>query len=296
MLRWMRSGARPGPPLAGSKRVRLNNGGNLERLADDLGLSTRQLRRVVRQEFGVSPVELAQTQRLLLAKQLLTESNLPIIEVAFASGFESVRRFNALFRSHYRLTPSRMRRASPASRAGDCVRLTLAYRPPLAWTVLLRFLARRATAGVESVGDQAYFRTVAVGGHQGWLKVRPIPGRNTLSVELATSLTPALPEVLARLKNLFDLSARPDVIAAHLSVDSRLARVVDHCPGLRVPGAFDGFELAIRAILGQRISVRAATTLAGRVADRFGEPIETPVPGPRPPEPHAATAGGYGGH
>ena len=257
----------------------LNNGGKLDRLAIEMGLSTRQLRRVVQQEFGVSPVELAQTQRLLLAKQLLTESNLPIIQVAFASGFESVRRFNALFRSHYRLTPSRMRRASTVNRADDCVRLTLAYRPPLAWSVLMRFLAGRAAAGVESVGVEAYGRTVAVGSHRGWLQVKPNAGRNTLSVELATSLMPALPEVLVRLKNLFDLSARPDVIAAHLSDDSRLARIVARCPGLRVPGAFDGFELAVRAILGQRISVRAATTLAGRLADRFGEPIEAPVPG-----------------
>jgi AraC family transcriptional regulator of adaptative response / DNA-3-methyladenine glycosylase II len=256
----------------------LNNGGNLEKLAHDLGLGTRQLRRVVQQEFGVSPIELAQTQRLLLAKQLLTESSLPIIQVAFASGFESVRRFNALFRSHYRITPSRMRRASPATRPGDCVRLMLAYRPPLAWTVLLRFLAGRATAGVEWVGDQSYCRTVSVGNHQGWLKVEPSAGRHTLTVEMATSLMPALPEILARLKNLFDLSARPDVIASHLSADARLAGVVTRCPGLRVPGAFGGFELAVRAILGQRISVRAATTLAGRVANRFGEPIETPAP------------------
>jgi AraC family transcriptional regulator of adaptative response / DNA-3-methyladenine glycosylase II len=257
----------------------LNDGGSLARLAQDLGLSTRQLRRAVQQEFGVSPVELAQTQRLLLAKQLLTESNLPIIQVAFASGFESVRRFNALFRSHYRLTPTRMRRASPAAHAGDYVRLTLAYRPPLAWKPLWRFLGGRATEGVESVVDQAYFRTAAVGGHQGWLKVEPIAGRNALSVELATSLMPALPEVLVRLKNLFDLSARPDVIASHLSADSRLACVAARCPGLRVPGAFDGFELAVRAILGQRVSVRAATTLAGWLATRFGEPIETPVAG-----------------
>src|SRR4029077_9051874 len=117
----------------------LNDGRGLERLAEDLGTSTRQLRRAVRREFGVSPIELAQTQRLLLAKQLLTESNLPIVKVAFASGFDSVRRFNALFRSHYRLTPTRMRRAT-TRHADDCVRLTLAYRPPLAWPELLNFL------------------------------------------------------------------------------------------------------------------------------------------------------------
>jgi AraC family transcriptional regulator of adaptative response / DNA-3-methyladenine glycosylase II len=257
----------------------LNNGGSLEQLAEDLDLSSRQLRRAVRQEFGVRPVELAQTQRLLLAKQLLTESSLPIIKVAFASGFESVRRFNALFRSHYRLTPSRMRRSSKQSANGDCVRLTLAYRPPLAWDALLRFLSARASSGVEWVADQAYFRTAAVGSHQGWLKVEPRSGRNALAVELATSLMPALPEVLVRLKSLFDLNARPDVIASHLALDARLSNIAAGCPGLRVPGAFDGFELTVRAILGQRVSVPAATTLARRLAVRFGEPIETPFPG-----------------
>ena len=115
--------------------------------------------------------------------------------------------------------------------------------------------------------------------HQGWFKVEPISGRNALAVELSTSLMPALPEVLSRLKDLFDLSARPDVIASHLATDARLARVAGRCAGLRVPGAFDGFELVVRAILGQRVSVRAATTLAGRLATRFGEPIETPFAG-----------------
>jgi AraC family transcriptional regulator of adaptative response / DNA-3-methyladenine glycosylase II len=223
-------------------------------------------------------VELAQTRRLLLAKQLLTESDLPVIQAAFASGFSSVRRFNALFRSRYGLTPTRVRRSAPAPHLGDCLRLTLAYRPPLAWAELLRFLAGRATAGVECVAGGAYLRTAAVGRCRGWLKVAPAPGCNALAVELAASLTPALPAVLARLKNLFDLSARPDVIAAHLSADARLARLVVARPGLRAPGAFDGFELAVRAILGQRVSVRAATTLAGRTAAAFGESIETPFP------------------
>ena len=254
----------------------LNDGRGLERLAQDLGTSTRQLRRAVCREFGVSPVELAQTQRLLLAKQLLTESSLPIIQVAFASGFESVRRFNALFRSHYRLTPTRMRRAT-TRRGGDCVRLTLAYRPPLAWPELLRFLQGRATQGVEHVDGDTYARTAVVGDHRGWLKVRPNAGKNTLSIEVATSLVPALPEVLARVKSLFDLHARPDVIASHLADDARLGRVAARCPGLRVPGAFDGLELVVRAILGQRVSVKAATSLAGRLVGRLGEPIETPV-------------------
>ena len=257
----------------------LNDGGSLTKLARDLGLGERQLRRAVRQEYGVSPIELAQTRRLLLAKQLLTESDLPIVRVAFASGFESVRRFNALFQSHYRLTPTTMRRASPKVQARDSLRLTLAYRPPLAWEALLRFLSGRSTAGVEQVEGGAYRRTAAVGPHRGWLKVEPDKRPNTLAVELAMSLTPALPEVLVRLKNLFDMGARPDVISDHLGSDPRLAGPVGRNPGLRVPGAFDGFEMAIRAILGQRVSVRSATTLAGRLAARFGEPVEVPFPG-----------------
>ncbi len=149
----------------------------------------------------------------------------------------------------------------------------------MAWDALLRFLAGRSTAGVERVEAGAYLRTAAVGLHRGWLKVEPIAGRNALAVELAMSLTPALPEVLARLKNLFDIGARPDVISDHLGADPRLAGPVERTPGLRVPGAFDGFEMAVRAILGQRISVAAATTLAGRLADRFGEPVEAPFSG-----------------
>ncbi len=257
----------------------LNDGGSLEKLARDLGLSSRHLRRAVRREFGVSPIELAQTRRLLLAKQLLTESDLPIVRIAFASGFESVRRFNALFHAHYRLTPSRMRRSPSRAEGGDSLRLMLAYRPPLAWEPLVGFLAGRATARVERVEGGTYLRSAAVGAHRGWLKVEPIAGRDALSVELSMGLVPVLPEVLARLKHLFDLGARPDTIAGDLRRDPRLAGAVDRLPGLRVPGAFDGFELATRAILGQRISVRSATTLAGRLADRFGDPIETPFAG-----------------
>src|SRR5262245_10172279 len=256
----------------------LNNGGSLEKLARDLGLSSRQLRRAVRQEFGVSPVELAQTRRLLLAKQLLSETRLPIIRVAFASGFESVRRFNGLFQSHYRLTPSRMRRAVGSSTSAECLRLTLAYRPPFAWQSLLRFLGARAVTGVECGLENAYLRTVAAGKHRGWLKVSPITGRNALAVELATSLMPALPPILARVRHLFDLDARPDVIDRDLSGDPRLRGSIKRSPGLRVPGAFNGLELAVRAILGQRVSVKAATTLSGRLAAAFGEPATTPFP------------------
>ncbi len=256
----------------------LNNGGSLEELATSLGLSSRQLRRSVRKELGVSPVELAQTNRLLLAKRLIAETQLPMIQVAYAAGFESVRRFNALFQSHYRLTPSLLRRSSSKTVATDSLRLVLSYRPPFEWDALLRFLAARAIPGVECVSGNAYHRTVGIGEHRGWLSVSPVANRNQLAVDLATELAPVLPAILSRLRQLFDLDARPDIIAGHLALDPLLARLVEQRPGLRVPGAFDSFELALRAMLGQQISVRAASTLAGRFAQRFGEAIETPQP------------------
>jgi AraC family transcriptional regulator of adaptative response / DNA-3-methyladenine glycosylase II len=255
----------------------LSDGGRLEDLAASLGLSSRQLRRSLRKELGVSPVELAQTNRLLLAKRLIAETQLPMVQVAFAAGFESVRRFNALFRSHYRLTPSTLRRSTSKAVATDCLTLVLAYRPPLDWEAMLRFLAARAIPGVERVTGVAYHRTVGVGEHRGWLCVSPVANRNLLTVDLSTALAPALPSILVRLRNLFDLDARPDVIAGHLALDPLLAPRVEHQFGLRMPGAFDSFELAMRAVLGQQVSVRAASTLAGRVAQRFGQAIETPL-------------------
>jgi AraC family transcriptional regulator of adaptative response / DNA-3-methyladenine glycosylase II len=256
----------------------LNGGGNLEELAASLGLSSRQLRRSVRKALGVTPVELAQTNRLLLAKRLIADTQLPMTQVAFAAGFESVRRFNALFRKHYRLTPSALRRSSSKHVGSDCLRLALAYRPPLDWGALLRFLAARAIPGVECVTGATYHRTVGMGEQRGWLSVSPVENRNLLAVELSTALAPALPRILARLRNLFDLDARPDVIDAHLATDPALATSLERQLGLRVPGAFDSFELGLRAILGQQVSVRGASTLAGRFAERFGEAIDTPLP------------------
>ncbi|MGE3314046.1 MAG: AlkA N-terminal domain-containing protein [Planctomycetaceae bacterium] len=256
----------------------LNDGGGLEDLAASLGLSSRQLRRSFLKEFGVTPIQLAQTNRLLLAKKLITETQLPMVQVAFASGFQSVRRFNALFQKHYRLTPSRLRRGSPNVTANDSLRLTLAYRPPFDWEALLRFLAARAIPGVECVAGAVYRRTVRIGDVSGWLTVSKVADQDLLLVELATSLAPALSSILARLRQLFDLDARPDVIAQHLAQDEMLAARIRRRPGLRVPGAFDSFELGLRAILGQQISVRGASTLAGRIAGTFGEPIETPFP------------------
>ena len=154
----------------------------------------------------------------------------------------------------------------------ETVALRLAYRPPFAWHHLLDFLARRAIAGVEAVSGNAYCRSVEIEGHRGWLKVEHAAEKNSLLVTLPTSLTPVLMNVLARLRQLFDLDANPLVIAEQLSSDPRLATLIAANPGLRVPGAWDGFELAVRAVLGQQVSVRGASTLAARLAKTFGEP------------------------
>jgi AraC family transcriptional regulator of adaptative response / DNA-3-methyladenine glycosylase II len=259
-----------------------DDGIGLEDVAAQLGVSSRQLRRIVQRELGVSPVELMQTRRLLLAKQLLTETGLPVTEIAFASGFASLRRFNAAFLARYRMPPGRLRRESrdPGASAipGGTTALHLAYRPPYDWDAMREFLAARVIRDVEVVTEAGYARTVRIGAHTGWIRVTHAAKRSALRVEFTPSLAPVLPALLGRLRNLFDLAARPDLIAAHLGKDALLRESVRRNPGLRVPGAFDGFEMAVRAILGQQISVKAATTIAGRFAGAFGEPIATPFP------------------
>jgi AraC family transcriptional regulator of adaptative response / DNA-3-methyladenine glycosylase II len=261
--------------------------GNMEDIAAELGLSGRQLRRLFLREYGLPPVAVAQTERLLFAKRLLQETTLSMTDVAFSSGFGSVRRFNALFRSRYGLAPGSVRRA-PLSHGTETISLRLAYRPPFAWQQLLDFLALRAIAGVEAVTGSTYCRSVALDGHRGWLQVEQLAGQNSLLVTLPTSLTPVLMTVLTRLRRLFDLDANPLVIGRHLASDPRLEPLVAANPGLRVPGAWDGFELALRAVLGQQVSVRGASTLAARLCQTFGEPAPTPhgtitlfAPGPQ---------------
>jgi AraC family transcriptional regulator of adaptative response / DNA-3-methyladenine glycosylase II len=253
----------------------------LEDIASQFELSSRQIRRIVQKELGVSPIELIQTRRLLLAKQLLTETKLPVTEIAFASGFASLRRFNDAFSSRYGMPPRRLRKeavggdiASPS----ETSTLQLNYRPPYDWNGILRFLETRTLKGVEFVTGDSYCRMVSLGRNKGWIKVHHAPERNALLVEFTHSLTPVLPALLGRLRNLFDLSARPDLIVQQLQKDKLLRPMVKKNPGLRVPGAFDGFELAVRAILGQQVTVKAATTLGCRFAEAFGDLFETPVP------------------
>jgi AraC family transcriptional regulator of adaptative response / DNA-3-methyladenine glycosylase II len=251
----------------------------LDAVAARLGITDRHLRRAFGAEFGVSPVEFAQTQRLLLAKRLLTDTSLPVTEVAYASGFGSLRRFNALFKQRYRLQPSRLRRhmhsnGAAAPDAPDALKFELSFRPPYDWPAVSAFLGARAIAGVEVLEDGRYRRTtrIRVDGkeHFGWIEVSPSPKKPALRVTVASSLAKALPPTLSRIKALMDLSCNP------LEVAQALGALAKRQPGLRVPGAFDGFEVAVRAILGQQVTVAAARTVAGRFATAFGDPVETP--------------------
>jgi AraC family transcriptional regulator of adaptative response / DNA-3-methyladenine glycosylase II len=250
----------------------------LETIAAEFELSPRQIRRIIQKEVGVSPMQLLLTRRLLVAKQLLTETALPVIDIAFASGFSSLRRFNDAFRTRYRLPPTRLRKKAarevlPSHESGSS-RLEVSYRPPYDWRGILAFLQARELRGVEWVTDRSYARTVHLGAAKGWIKITQAQGKDTLVLEFSHSLTRVLPALLNKVRDLFDLNARPEVIAQHFHRDPILAPLVEANPGLRVPGAFHGFEL--RAILGQQVTVKSATTVACRVAKIFGEPVVTP--------------------
>jgi len=260
----------------------LDEDARLEAIAEQFELSSRQIRRIVQKELGVPPIQLLLTRRLLLAKQLLTETRWSMTEVAFASGFSSVRRFNDAFTRRYRMPPSRLRKEADSGAAAmaesQTTILQLAYRPPYDWNSILAFLAGRALVGVEHVTSHAYARTVQLGTAKGWIRVTQSKKPNALLLEFTHTLTPALPALLSRVRALFDLDARPDVIAKRLRKDAYLAKAVTANPGLRVPGAFNGFEMGLRAILGQQVTVKAATTIAGRFVQAFGEPFVTPQP------------------
>jgi AraC family transcriptional regulator of adaptative response / DNA-3-methyladenine glycosylase II len=225
-------------------------------------------------ELGVGPVELAQTHRLLLAKCLLTDTRLPVTRVAFASGFQSLRRFNSVFQQRYRMSPTALRQRPaalapelPEGSPGNWIRLTLGYRPPLAWEALITMVAGDTPPGVGVVDGSRYGRTVALGTSRGVIFLEPAEGPQ-INVDLSVSLLPALMPLLARLRHLLDLDAEPQVIDAHLT-EGGLTELVAAWAGLRLPGAFDGFEVATRELLG--------TELLGRVSRKLGDPIDTGI-------------------
>lgn len=307
---------------------------DLTALAERVGVSERHLRRIFLAEFSVTPVEYAQTQRLLLAKRLLTDTRMELGEVAFASGFGSVRRFNALFQSRYRLAPGRFRKdvdtsAGAASRAAssngrgdksgkgpkgdrggasdvgdsggkfdlsgksekrrkidkgggrhstlpeDTIRFELAYRPPYAWDAVLGFLAHRRIDGVEMIADGAYSRVVSfdspTGPCTGRVQIHDLPARNAIEIIVDTSLASVVPAVLGAMRRVFDLNCRPDL------VDPVLGDIAADLPGMRVPGAVDGFEIAVRAIIGQQISVPHARTILAKFAVAFGRRLDREI-------------------
>jgi AraC family transcriptional regulator of adaptative response / DNA-3-methyladenine glycosylase II len=248
---------------------------SVEQLAVRLGVSDRHVRRIFEAHFGVSPVQYLQTRRLLTAKQLLADTDLPVTQVALVSGYASVRRFNAAFAQHYGLNPTQLRRHG-ASRSEHGVAVKLGYRPPYDVPAMLAFFRKRLIGGIEYVTDTGIGRTFSLdaGGkrHTGWLAAEFDPARHQVVLRVSDSLREVLPLVIRRLRAALDLDADPQAINAVLH---------DAFPqgdGLRVPGALSGYELAVRAVLGQQITVAAARTLAQRMVDAFGDPIDTPLP------------------
>ncbi len=254
----------------------------LSELARRVDIGERQLRRLFVERLGAAPIGVHGTRRLLFSKQLLTETTLPITEVALAAGFGSLRRFNAAFRDAYRMAPRDLRRrplATPQGQSGEMLTLRLGYRPPYDFAAMLAFLRGRALPGVEVVDEDSYARVVAPTGSDasetaGWLRVSAWPGgEHALKLELHGLRSSRLLDVVHRLRRMFDLDAEPTTISAALSESARLRPLLQRSPGLRLPSGWDGFEIAVRAILGQQVSVAAARTLAARVARQFGEAL-----------------------
>jgi AraC family transcriptional regulator, regulatory protein of adaptative response / DNA-3-methyladenine glycosylase II len=250
---------------------------DVEALANRLGVGERQLRRLFRQHLGASPIAVAQTRRVLLAKQLIHETRLPMTEIAFAAGFGSVRRFNETFQALFARPPADLRRAHgsevSAGPRGE-VSVLLRYQPPYDWPAMLQFLRRRAIPGVESVTQEVYRRTIELDDVRGTVSVRS--AGHALGATIRFPKLSSLPAIIARLRRVFDLAADPVAIGAHLLQDPVLVPLISARPGLRAPGAWDGFELAVRVALEGQAGVWAAAQVAGRVAAAYGQPLPEP--------------------
>jgi AraC family transcriptional regulator of adaptative response / DNA-3-methyladenine glycosylase II len=248
-------------------------GNRVENLAERLGLGERQLRRLFLQHLGASPISVAQTRRVLFAKQLIHETRMPMTEVAMAAGFGSLRRFNETFLDLFHRPPSALRRKNSARGEEKDVTLRLRYRPPYDWGSMLIFLRARAISSVEIVDSERYLRTVEVNGAMGSIEVTHLPDRQSLGVSIRFPDVRLLPAIVARVRRQFDLGADIETIDDHLSGDPVLAPLVAQRPGLRAPGGWDGFEIAVRAVLGQQISVIAARRLGGQLVALHGRAV-----------------------
>ncbi len=253
--------------------------GNVEQLADRLGVTSRHLRRLFGRHLGASPLAIASTQRLHFAKRLIDETAMPMSLIAEAAGYGSVRRFNDSMKANYDRTPRELRRSSSRRQVivdAATLSVRLAYRKPFEWNRLLQFFALRATPGVESASGNRYRRTACLNGSHAIVELQPDGTDSHLSLTLYGVATASLFETVQRCRELFDLDAPVADISAVLERDRVLAGLLRKQPGVRVPGSWDGFELTVRAILGQQVSVKAATTLAGRVASGYGEALTLP--------------------
>ena len=251
--------------------------GNVEALATRVGMGARQLRRLFEQHLGASPVAVAQTRRVLFAKQLIHDTGLSMAEVAMASGFGSLRRFNDTFRTLYHRPPRELRRrknrSAPDAPAVAPVMLRMSYRPPYAWEEMLTYLTARAIDGMELVEHGIYHRTVSHEGEHGTVAVEHVPDRNTLVAAIRFPSVCALHMIATRVRHVFDVGADVNTITSHLAKDHTLAPLIASRPGLRSPGCWGGFELAVRAVLGQQITVEAARQLGSRLVLLCGNPI-----------------------
>lgn len=255
--------------------LRLIDEGLLDRspmavLASRVGVGERHLRRVFAEEMGASPLDFAATRRLLFAKQLLSETTLPITSVAGAAGYSSLRRFNAAFVDSYGKPPRTFRRARVVSATDASLTLRLPYRAPYDFEAMLAFLARRCIPGVESVSESFYRRSIVIDGEPSWFEITAIKKDDALALRVPMLKPDQIGAVLARVRRQFDLDADPAAIARAFANDRLLAPLHKRWPGQRLPGAWDGFELAVRGVLGQQISVAAARTLAMRLVERYG--------------------------
>ena len=256
----------------------IDEGLSVTELACRFAISERQARRLFIQHFGLPPNKYAQHQKLLKARQLLTGTNLPIAQVCFAAGFSSIRRFNEAIKTTYHETPKQVRARLNKAFHSNEVSVLLNYRPPFDWQAMLSFFKLRQLPGIELVDDNRYRRSITLGEIAGWIEVTDIKDKDALKLTVALSDLSVLDQVITKVRKLFDLDADMSVIHQHLATDPLLAKQIAQNPGIRLPGCWDIFEFSIRAILGQQISVKAATTYAGRIADKYGQTLNQQHP------------------
>ena len=250
--------------------------GSVDALADRLGIGGRHLTRLFAQHVGASPAALGHTRRLHFAKRLLDDTHLSITDIALASGFGSVRRFNDAFLACYRRSPTKIRKLRPGNGEADTagVVLRLAYRPPYDWLHLNAFLSKRAVPGIEVVEDTHYLRAIRTAGGYAVIRVRPVLDANALELKITGAQPTDLLPILTAARRMFDLAADPARIAVALGSDPLLRPLIQRCPGLRIPGVWEPFECCVRAIVGKQLGASAARAMLGRLVQWLGQPIE----------------------